>query len=249
MRSQDFISGAFKSPILVELCKQFLDDFEGLRRLDDVNLYHQITFAASLRNSRDVFLPQIAPELDDVAERIMGRMKAGWFARTELSSPQSWFSKTGEIRSVGTLDSRLGSVISEKPQGALWTSSYLPNGESSWARKERAEFSRENRTLWSVYFHESDHSIYHIDALRDFQWLASQYPGDSRGGRICVEWRDVSVDFRAVHLTARGLLATQNFPVVTSLGVAELRGWDAESTVWLRDLKDIRVVPVDDLTE
>ncbi|MBB5907282.1 hypothetical protein [Actinoalloteichus hymeniacidonis] len=230
----------------MELCKRFADDVESLRRFDDAHLYHQITFAASLRHSRDEFLPHLAPDLDAVADVVLGRMSTGWFAQPTPGTPQSRFSKTGEFGPIGSLASHLGAEISEKPAGGAWTSSYLPSGESAWARWEQAEFSHESRDPWSVHFDASSCALYQIDSLDDFTRLVLRYPGDTQNGRVGIDWSTVAADFHAVHLTAKGLLTVQNFPVSTPLGIAELRGWDAESTVWLRVPPGLRVTPAND---
>ena len=117
----------------------------------------------------------------------------------------------------------------------LWTSSLLPDGRSAWERVEASEFGHLDRGLRYFYFADVDpEAVFHIRSIRDYVELVAAHPRRASGGRVLVDWCSAARGYTAVHLTAAGLARAQNYQVETELGIAELRGWDAESTAWLR---------------
>lgn len=121
----------------------------------------------------------------------------------------------------------------QKPQGALWTSSFMPDGRPAWAEHE-ASAAQGKRPLHKVTFSERDVRAYTLDSLHDFVRLVDLYPSPDDAGRVAVAWREMSSDFDAVHMTVRGLLAIEGVEFRTRHGVGRLIGWDAESTAWFR---------------
>ncbi|MCP2164838.1 hypothetical protein [Goodfellowiella coeruleoviolacea] len=223
-----------KGPVLVELCLLLKDCPERLDSLTDTDFYHQITFANSLQHSRAQFLPQAAPELDEVAVAVLDRLSRSEFADASLQPRQAWFSTSGTLpRVVVVSDVSSAFAPADKPVGALWTASFLPDGTSAWQRREWAEFGT-SRNLYAVTFDLAQAKIFTIDSLEDFEQLIHAYPRPAPDGRVLVRWTAVADDFDAVHLTARGLLTAHNIPLATPDGIATLAGWDAESTAWLR---------------
>jgi hypothetical protein len=66
-------------------------------------------------------------------------------------------------------------------------------------------------------------------------------------GRALVDWLAAAADLDAVRLTAAGLVFAQNVRVPTRYGLAQLRGWDAESTAWLNRPSALRIAQPGDL--
>lgn len=230
-----------KGPVLIELCRSFDDDLDRLDTIADADLYRDIVFAVRLRYSTHDFSAQPAPHLDEVASRILDRLHQGWFADLRLVSPQARFAEKGTIGNVAVGNSS-DSVLGDKPTGALWTSSYLPTGHSTWELLEQAEFSHRNRSVFSVYFTESETLVYTIDSLVDYRQLVEQYFRPLPEGRACVQWSAMARDFHAVRLSVRGLVTVHDVEFETPHGVACLRGWESECTAWLRRPPDARIV-------
>ena len=74
-----------------------------------------------------------------------------------------------------------------------------------------------------------------------------RYPRPMPDGRALVDWLAAAADLDAVHLTAAGVAFAQNVRVSTPYGMAQLRGWDAESTAWLNRPPALRIAPPTDL--
>lgn len=225
-----------KGPVLLELCRGLGDDLDRLDELADADLYWRIVFAVRLRYSTHDFSARLAPEFDDAATRVLRRLGEEPFSGPRLRSPQARFSEDGTIHDITIENYPPGSAMGmvEKPAGALWTASYLADGRSAWERLEQAEFSHRTRTVFSVHFAEAETSVYTINSLLDFQNLVSRYPNPLPDGRVGVRWDIAARDFDAVHLTARGLVTAHDVEAVTPFGSAMLRGWESESTAWLR---------------
>lgn len=72
-----------------------------------------------------------------------------------------------------------------------------------------------------------------IREVADYAELVESYPRKVSADRVAIDWEELSRDHLAVTLTACGLARAQNFRIETRVGLAELTGWDAESTAWL----------------
>lgn len=201
----------------------------------DIDIYWEIVFAAAHRHSTLDFHERRDGRLESVAEKLNRRLSSGWLEECDLRSPQAVFAKSSSIQAIGIQNPRADGEFADKPEGALWTSSLLPDGRSAWERVEASEFSHLDRHLWYFYFSGVDvEDVFHIRTILDYVQLISAHPRRASGGRVLVDWRSAACSYSAVHLTAAGLARAQNFRVETALGIAELRGWDAESTAWLR---------------
>jgi hypothetical protein len=134
----------------------------------------------------------------------------------------------------------LRSYGSRKPQGGLWTSSYLGERGSDWVRYFSGDWA-----AWEPEWAEGG-GVYgcHLlvpraDArvlmLRDeedlerawesYAWKNKDYPGDRSRS---IAWHAVAEEWDAVHVTGncvRTCEHAQPFPAY---------GWDAESTCWFR---------------
>jgi hypothetical protein len=219
-------------PVLIELCRLLESRLDELDRVSDVDLYSEVVFAASLQHSRENFVPRPAPDLARAASLILPRLRSGWFANTVPASPQAHHCTTTTVAEVSLHDGDASCVFAEKPLGALWTSSYLPDGTSAWHWGERAEFGSD-RAILPVAFDESRTRIFTVDQPADYSELIHRYPRPLDDGRALVMWTEVARDFDAVHLSTHGLVTTHHVGFTTRHGHAVLRGWDAECTAWL----------------
>ncbi|MEV7416000.1 hypothetical protein [Streptomyces sp. NPDC089919] len=83
-----------------------------------------------------------------------------------------------------------------------------------------------------------------IRGAADYARLCDRYGAPDGADGVRVAWDRVAADHHAVHLTLGGLLLTQGRPVETRHGTAVLRGWDCESTAWLRLPRSARITSV-----
>lgn len=208
------------APVMRELVSRFADDPARVDAWSDSELYAEIALAAS------VVAGGSAPGAwsDDAAERITRRTGSGWFAAVTLTSPQVHYGALPFVR-VTNGDPR--SIVGQKPQGALWTSSRLPDGSNGWTLFDQG------RELVEVTFDQRRVRVHQLDDVDDYVRLVTTYPR-TIGGTAHVDWVAAAAELDAVHLTARGLLRIEGLPVDTPAGTACLAGWNAESTAWLR---------------
>ncbi|ROP37417.1 hypothetical protein [Saccharothrix texasensis] len=237
-----------RSPVLIELClllRDFFGDLDLGARLDDLtddDLYRHIAFAASLRHSGRDFTARPTPELDHIAVAVLRRLSTGPLGDTSLRSPQARYATDPTPRTIQVADGPASTTAPDKPVGALWTSSILPEGTSMWHWGETAEFGPD-RPLFTVTFDPADLRVFTIDSAADYGQLVGRYPRSS-DGRAQVCWTRAAEDLDAVHLTVSGLLTAQHVPVATSHGTATFTGWDAESTAWLHLPNAFETTPV-----
>jgi len=122
-----------------------------------------------------------------------------------------------------------------KPLGGMWTSTWLEEIQGSdwveWCRSET--FGDPNVLRWHLLTPSPDARIAVIDSVSDLLALLHQYPREmhpllsSFAGRY-LDYERMTVDFDAIHLTARGQRHTH-------LSIqADLYGWDCECTLWFR---------------
>jgi hypothetical protein len=236
-----------KSPVLIQLVRQLGDSVHDLDGIDDVDLYEEIVFAVGHQHSTPDFHERRAPDLDGAEALVRNRLGRGWFAGRAVPAPQAWFSASGQIGDLVLREVTDHLPIGEKPAGALWTASFLPDGRSAWALGEASEFSESSRRLFAVHFDQPAVRTFVIAAPEHYRELVMRYPRPMPDGRVLVDWLAAAADLDAVRLTAAGLVFAQNVRVRTRYGVAQLRGWDAESTVWLNRPPALRVAGLGDL--
>jgi hypothetical protein len=222
-----------RSPVLIELVRQLGDSVHDLNGIDDVELYEEIVFAVGHQHSTPDFHERAAPHLDDVEALVRERLGKGWFAERRVPTPQAWFSATGRIGDLVLREVTNDLPIGEKPAGALWTSSFLPDGRSAWALGEASAYPEPSRGLFTLHFDEQDVRSFEIAAPEHYRGLVMRYPRPMANGRALVDWLAAAADLDAVRLTAAGLVFAQGVRMQTPHGMAQLRGWDAESTAWL----------------
>jgi hypothetical protein len=226
-------------PVFRGVCRTFADSGRPLAEVSDVELFEVIVSAAERVGPEIPFDDDLVP----LAGTLEDRLGNGWFAEPTPTADQAYFAVTEGISQVALTRPPLGStaVIDDKPRGAWWTSSRLPDGTSCWSRGESLIGTPETRARgefvprtehWST-LDVADAAIYRIESTSDFARLLVDYPLEGSAFPR-VDWVTVAADFDAVHLSARGLVYTQSVPIETSQGTSALRGWNCESTAWLR---------------
>lgn len=136
-----------------------------------------------------------------------------------------------------------------KPHGGMWTSPYEGEYGSAWCQwclSEEFRIDREKPDfhLWLLE-PDPEKRVYLIDSYEDLEALIDLYPsGPAFQGlsREWPNWKGVSEDFDAIHLTEKGQWATR---LTTPYS---LYGWDCESTLWFRwgfeSVEDLGIVRV-----
>jgi hypothetical protein len=181
-----------------------------------------------------------------VAEELKGRLSGGWFAEPTPTPAQAHFAVEPGHPRVALAHPPPDStrVVDDKPRGAWWTSSMLPDGTSCWSRSESLVGTPETRAAgehparrehWTTVDLTAAR-IHRIERAADYAALLAEYPLEASAFPR-VDWIAVAGDFDAVHLTARGLVYTQDVPIDTLRGPSALRGWNCESTAWLTEPK------------
>lgn len=129
-----------------------------------------------------------------------------------------------------------------KPRGGFWTSTFLPRGRftSDWVcfLGEEALEEKRKHLLLQV---KSSAKVFHIDSESDLTELIKKYPDTAMMERqksfmqygsvdAPIDWESVSKVYDGVHLTEKGQHETRDSSPY------DLSGWDAESTVWFRNV-------------
>ena len=110
-------------------------------------------------------------------------------------------------------------------------------------------FGEETFVLWDVLV-EPEARVYEIESPKDWTNLVNLAPLDVtitrdpdwarwagvHGPWLLPDWRIVGETFDAVHVTMGGYLATRGHATEVEEGFTFLAGWEAESTLWLRDV-------------
>jgi hypothetical protein len=230
-----------KSPVLIELVRLLGDTLHDIDGIDDVDVYEEIVFAVGHQHSTPDFHERSAPDLDDAEAHVRDRLGKGWFAERSVPTPQAWFAASGQIGDIVLRQVTNHLPIGEKPAGALWTSSFLPDGRSAWAVGEAGAYPDSARTLYALHFDQQAVRTFVIATPEHYRELVMRYPRPMPDGRALVDWLTAAGDLDAVRLTVAGLVFAQCVRVPTPYGVAQLRGWDAESTAWLNRPSSLRI--------
>jgi hypothetical protein len=240
-----------RSPVLtsavVEIWQQYSSASLSLGEVDDVTLYRDIVHAVSLWSRRPGSLPQRTDSPVRFADILWNRLDVGWFALKSVPMPQAVFATSAMVRPVEIRYPRVSgsnAVVWRKPIGALWTSSFLPDGMSARQYGEASEFPAAGRRLYSAYCDSSALRLFLIDSLNDWNELVERFPLEYEDGSIGVDWPAASRMLDAVRLTARGLLYAENVAIPERPWIATLEGWGAESTAWLRLPSSFQLAPL-----
>lgn len=124
-----------------------------------------------------------------------------------------------------------------KPQGGLWTSTFLGREElSGWAQWCRVEsFGYEKADLW-LLTPDPAAEVYVVDTYRDLDMLHRLYGRTHRWEGMNGEWwEDPYLDWPLIAERWSGVRLTDEGQWATRLtDPYNLYGWDCESTLWLR---------------
>lgn len=199
-----------------------------------IETYWDIVSAASHQHVLESFTEREDARLDQTAHELSQIVRQGWLNGGGIDSPQGVFTESSKLKAT-YIENPVGSLYGDKPEGAFWTSSYLPDGSSAWARSEASEFPGWSRPLRKFTFDPiPPAATFLIGSPADYEELVTTYPRQVEIGQVAVDWPRVADDYVAVRLTAAGLALAQHYRVLTPVGAARLTGWDAESTAWLR---------------
>ena len=184
-----------------------------------------------------------AAELEPVAAWLAGTMPHWWsdLDRTE----QVWAGRTADPPAAGRFSVDLSRLHDEapKPRRALWTSTRTSPSLSPWLdHPERADIVH----LWRVAVSPTAR-IAEIHSPEEWFALAHAYPERAPGfvytglknrpasaKRLDPDWRKVAEEWDGVHLSVGGWLTAEDVAYESNGSRTELRGWEMESTVWLR---------------
>jgi hypothetical protein len=127
------------------------------------------------------------------------------------------------------------SATATKPQDAFWTSTRVARVFSPWLHwLLRGEDRRPGPfNLWTLPV-MSGARVAEIHSPADWCRLVREYPGAIRQEVLHPDWRRIGERWDAVHVSAGGLIVTEDQPCPGGPGSGQLLGWNMESTVWLR---------------
>ena len=119
-----------------------------------------------------------------------------------------------------------------KPSDGLWTSTLDEKTGSEWM--EFCEYDKSQDVKGFTCTIKDDAKILEIDSVHDLHEIIKEYGMDFEIAegvkRKVIDYEKLSKDFDGLHLTSKGQVKTRTtFPY-------NLNGWDAESTVFFRDV-------------
>ena len=174
-------------------------------------------------------------ELAPLAAWLAGRVRHWW---QDLDREhQVWISTAdlppSEAKLVVQLDDF--SATATKPRAAFWTSTHLARVRSPWL--DWLLHGEDRRpgpfNLWSLPV-TSGARVAEVHSTADWCRLVGEYPGEIREEVLHPDWRRIGERWDAVHVSAGGLIATEDQPCPAGPENCRLLGWNIESTVWLR---------------
>lgn len=202
---------------------------------------HEICVMAALRFSEGIDGPDDIPAADDTDILEEARALADVIdhhpnsrALTRASSSQVHL---GNLRNGIDFKERKEGHLHGKPSRVLWTSSLMEDNRSSWLAAINSSFvpiDKSSLNYYRVSVDTTKANIFNIDSLEEVIGLVELY-GVPEGEKAAVDWEAVRLDFDAVHLSFRGVLAAQGVPVGSTNGAYSLAFWDCESTAWFND--------------
>jgi hypothetical protein len=186
-----------------------------------------------------------AAQLESLAEWLPQRMPRWWDAVDRMH--QVWVGRAGEAPIEGRLMVDLSPFHAEapKPRQAFWTCTRLSTLVSPWLESSE-KLTRGPERFWVVTASEAAR-VAEIHSPNQWSDLARAYPRTEPGStftttwprpesstRLDPDWSKVAQDWDGVHLSVGGLLTAEDVPRQSGGLTTELRGWNMESTVWLR---------------
>lgn len=186
-----------------------------------------------------------AQHLGRLAEWLPGRM-AHWWDDLDRKH-QIWVGRSPDAPVEDRLATDLTPFGSQtpKPRQAFWTCTFVPVVVSPWLHTPEDQFSGPHYA-WKVTVTDSAR-VLEIHSRDAWSALARFYPRAEAGftftttphrpqsaTRLDPDWSELSHDWDGVHLSVGGWLTAEDVPYESDGVTTELRGWDMESTVWLR---------------
>lgn len=115
-----------------------------------------------------------------------------------------------------------------KPKNGVWTSTFDKDSGSSWmawCRSAIPQWLQEKGNICEV---KDDVKIAEIDSFEDLENMLDKY-GIEKFGIKTIDFEKLAEDYDGLHLTEKGQWKTR-------LTEPSLYGWDAESTIFFRDV-------------
>jgi hypothetical protein len=190
-------------------------------------------------------LKSMAPQLGSLAEWLPRRMP-GWWDDLDRKH-QIWVGRSTDAPVEDRLVVDLSPFGSKtpKPRRAFWTCTFVPVLVSPWLHTPEDQSSGPHYA-WQVAVTDSAR-VLEIHSRDAWSALARFYPRAEAGftftttaprpqsaARLDPDWSELSRDWDGVHLSVGGWLTAEDVPHQSDGVTTELRGWDMESTVWLR---------------
>lgn len=224
---------SYVPPLLRALCERFADDLREVDSINDAELYAEVVFSESATSSDRCGGGDEELASSDLLSRVESRLNSGWFAERAIPHPQARYASGPELQVVDLWEPEDWPGMAAKPHGALWTSSFLPDGAPAWSWGEPKVARGSKRDCYELHFRADEVEAYTIDSLPDYLELVRGFPAFTSDGKINVHWSRVAKVFDAVRLSARGLVHTAGVESEVKGRPTVLHGWESESTAWL----------------
>jgi hypothetical protein len=241
------VAGLLKSPLGLTLLEMLAIQPrpQEIRDMSEAELYASAVSSCIFMSphrpdydSRLAELRAMAPRLAELANRVVSLPATATWWDPMGADHQVWVSKTGERPIADKMEIDFSQYLPEvtKPRQAIWTSSPVRGGlAAGWI--EWLVSGEDQRpgpySVWRMQV-EKQARVFEVHSPGDWHRLATAYAGVSSGKEKNPDWTLVSTDWDAVHLSVGGLLTAQAVTMEDEAGTTTLRGWDVESTVWLR---------------
>lgn len=208
----------------------------------------QISIYASDYHDRLLMLKSRSEQLREWAEWLPKRAHFWW---DDLDrSRQCWWGPRPKPPTRSNLRVDLMPFGPEvpKPKRAFWTSTLNLSAGSPWIDSAvfSASTSSEPHSLWKLTASDSAR-VFEVhspaawaELARTFagKWAAYRWSGNARRSdadiRLDPDWTMVATAWDGVHVSVAGLLTAEDLPFRVDGDTSELRGWNVESTAWLR---------------
>lgn len=200
------------------------------------------------------FLRSRASTYDAMAEDVAARMGQWWDPLNRAL--QVWAHPTSAAPTASDLVTELTqfSVETPKPRRALWTCTVVPRIVTPWIKHGERPLQTAHTWLLTV---SAQARVFEVASPEDWWELAHSYPArtpgfkyammplpshpgvltsdrSSRYARVDPDWEALANDWDGVHVSMAGVMTAEDVTFERDSVVTELRGWDVESTVWLR---------------
>jgi len=129
-----------------------------------------------------------------------------------------------------------------KPEGGLWTSTFLPEGEefdkmcSDWLRwclSDMPEWLPKSEDYCWVLYPSDDVKVFEIDTLDDYIKCLEKYGYlNPTTKKREINFEKLQMDYDCLHLTEGGFWGLRYIPEYPEYQT--FYGWDCESTIWFR---------------